>query len=448
MNRRDFLRQAAVGGAASCYRAPAKAPERRPNILLLLADQWRGQTLPPAGDRDLKAPHLSRLAGEGLTFRRAYASSPLCSPSRASILTGRFPHACGVTRNNLRLPEDEPSLAAELLRAGYATGYIGKWHLDGEGKPGFVPPGPRRHGYDYWAAFNRGHSYYRSTYYLDDATPIQPKGFEPDYQTSLAVDFIRRNRTGPFFLVVSWGPPHPPRTPPPAFAKLYKPGQFSLRANVPATLTRDIQRDYANYYALCSALDDNVGRLLGCLEEEGIAAGTLVVFTSDHGDMLGSHGLAGKNEPYEESVLIPLLMRYPRTISPGTTLEMPVSNVDLMPTLLSIAGAPVPQGVQGRDFSGLVLTGKGQPSESIYCQGRLGTAKEWRMVVRGLDKIVVDRNLETTHLFNLGRDPYEMENLADEKVFRRKRDEMHAILRDWMRRMGDRILPSGLKLRD
>lgn len=447
MRRREFIGRGLAAAAVSATRSTAAAA-RRPNVLLVLADQWRGQALPSAGNKDLRAPNLARLAAEGLCFNSTYAADPVCSPSRASLFTGRFAHATGVTHNNLRLPVKMPTLASELLRAGYRTGYIGKWHLDGAGKPGFVPPGARRHGFEYWAAFNRGHRYYDSIYFLDDPEPIRPGGFEPDYQTELAARFIRKNRARPFFLVVSWGPPHPPRKPPARWAKLYEKARFSLRYNVPAADTGKAERGYAAYYGLCSALDWNLGRLLGALEESNLGQETIVVFTSDHGDMLGSHGLEGKGVPFEEAVRIPLLLRYPRAIPGGGRLSLPASNVDLMPTLLSLAGVEIPAGVQGVNLATRILGRGGPRPEAIYCQGKLGTPREWRMVMRGLDKVVVDRELRVTRLYNLGQDPYEMTNLVEDKKHRRKRDEMAAILRDWMRRTGDRVLPSGLKLRD
>ncbi len=446
MHRRSFLRSSA--GALLGAARPVSAQEfRTPNILFLLADQWRAQTLPSSGDPDLIAPGLQRLAREGVHFNRAYAANPVCSPARAALLTGRFPHSTGVVRNNIRLDVEARTLSGELLRAGYATGYIGKWHLDGDAKPGFVPPGLRRHGFQYWAAFNRGHNYYDSVYFLDDPEPLRGEGFEPDYQTALAIDFIRRHRAQPFLLVVSWGPPHTPRKPPPQFAQLYRDRSFRLRPNVPAGYAATARRNYAGYYGLCSALDANIVRLLNTLDENNLADDTIVVFTSDHGDMLGSHGLEFKGLPYEESARIPLLVRYRRRLRGGQVSDLPVSGVDLMPTLLALAGVSVPAGVQGRDLSALILHGAGPRPESIYVQGRLGSRQEWRMVVRGLDKLVADTDLNVTHLYNLGQDPYEMDNLAANPDHRRKRDEMQAILRDWMRRTGDRILPSGLRLR-
>ena len=411
----------------------------------MLAAQWRGQTLPGA-DPALQAPNLARLAREGVAFERAYGALPEAAPSRASLLTGKYPHACGVTANGQRLPEDAATLARELGRAGYETGYIGLWGLDGDADPGYVPPGARRHGFEHWAAFNRGHRYQTPVYFRDDPEPVRAKGFEPDVQAARAIEFIRRKRTAPFFLVVSWGPPHPPRVPPPRFAAMYRDAPFTLRHNVPAELAEMARPAWADYYAMCSAIDACAGKLMDTLRESGRLDDTVVVFTSDHGDMLYSHGLHGGGEPFEESVRVPLIIRYPRAIADASARTLPVVTVDLAPALLSWAGVAAPPDIQGIDIAGQ-LTGR-ERRESVFCQGRLGTPQEWRLVVRGFDKLVADRDLRVTHLFNLQQDPYELENLAVAPSRRTRRDEMRALLEYWMRRTGDQILPSGLKLRD
>jgi arylsulfatase A-like enzyme len=415
------------------------AQPRPPNVLFILADQWRAQTLPSAGDPDLRAPNLARLAEIGVTFSRAYTTNPVCSPARASIMTGRFPHSCKMPRNNLLLPLEERCLAEQYRRAGYATGYIGKWHLDGAEIPGFVPPGPRRRGFDYWAAFNRGHFYYDSTYFRDTPEPIRESGFEPDYQTRLAIDFIRTHKEKPFLLFLSWGPPHSPRRPPDRVKGLYEAGQFHLRPNVPASYASQARKGYLGYYGLCSALDENLGRLLRELEQNRLLADTIVVFTADHGDMLGSHGLENKGVPYEESARIPCLVSYPRRLKGGRTDDTLISNLDYMPTLLGMCGLDAPQGIQGQDLSELILNGAGRRPESVYVQGRLGTPGEWRMIVRGFDKLVVDAKFEPTHLFNLAEDPYEMTNQIDDRTQRRRIDELTAVLKSWSRRTGDRV---------
>lgn len=438
MRRRDFLKTA---GTFACFGAGSSAAERRPNVLFILADQWRAQAVPAAGNKDIRVPNLDRLAQEGMQFNRAYAADPLCTPSRAALATGRFPHACGVPRDDIRLPLNWPTLSSQLKDAGYRTGYIGEWRLDGNDAPGYVPAGPRRRGFDYWAAFNRGSRFFDSLYFRDRPEPIRTAGFEPDYQTELAAEFIEQNRQNPFFLFLSWGPPRPPRNPPARVAQSYIAGRIQLRANVPVEIEQRVRNEYADYYATCTALDGDLGRLLDVLDRHNLVSETVVVFTSDHGDMLGSHGLEDKNVPYEESARIPLVVRYPLLLKPGTQRDdLMVSNVDLMPTLLRLCRAPVPETVQGKD-----LLAGGQ--ESIFAEGKLGSADEWRMVVRGLDKLVLDSRLEVTHLYNLGQDPLEMENLAREPSQELKRDELRALLKEWMRRTEDRMDASGLKKR-
>jgi arylsulfatase A-like enzyme len=411
------------------------APARKPNVVFILAGGWRAQPLD-----DLRLPNLEVLAKQGVQFERLYSCYPQAAPARAALVTGRFPSVCGVPRDGVRLPIDQPSIADQLKRAGYRTGYIGEWLLDGAEEPGFVPPGPRRHGFDYWAAFNRGHRYFDSIYFRDTPQPVRTTGFEPDYQTGLAIDFIKQGGSKPFYLFLAWGPPHPPRSSAPdRAAHIYDPREIRLRANVPPDQEESARDNYARHYALCSALDDNVGRLVAVLGDQHLAEDTLVVFTSDAGDMLGSQGLDGGNQPFEEAVRVPLIVRYPGTAAAGSKIDALVSTVDLMPTLLRSCGVDIPESVQGLDVS--------VHRESIYSSGKLGEPSEWRIVVRGLDKLVVDRELNVTHLYNLGQDPFEMENLARDVSQDLKRDELKALLKDWMRRSGDGMDPSGLKKR-
>jgi arylsulfatase A-like enzyme len=426
---------------------PAPAQWSRPNLVFILADQWRAQALPCAGDPDLVAPSLSRLAREGMHCRRAYATNPACSPSRASIITGRWPHACRVGRNDVLLPLDQPSIAAQLKQSGYATAYIGKWHLDGGEQPGFVPPGPRRRGFEYWAAFNRGHRYFNSTYFRDSTEPVRRDTFEPDYQTDLAVDFIRINRTRPFYLYLSWGPPHPPRTPLPSQTERYDPRQFHPAPNVPEHHVQQARDAMAKYYAFCSALDGNLGRLLESIDQAGVYGNTIVVFTSDHGDMLGSQGLEDSGQAFEESASIPLLIRFPGRLPAGRSTDLLISNADIMPTLLGWCGAAVPRAVQGRDLTGILTNQQDARSESVYVQGQIGQPSEWRMVVRGLDKFIVNVAMEVTGLYNLGQDPYEQRNLAGSGAHALVRDELRAHLLDWKKKLRDGLDPSGLRIR-
>ncbi len=431
----NFTRRSLLGAAAgAAFAAPRPS---RPNLLFIVADSWRGQALPSAGDPNLVAPNLARLASEGVHCGRAYTSYPVCCPSRAAMLTGKFPHAAGVRRNHSLLPLDQETMSAVLKKAGYRTGYIGKWHLDGGENPGFVPPA-RRRGFDYWAAYNVAHRHYGSVYYGDAPVPIQAEGFEPDYQTGLAVDFLRQASSQPFFLYLSFVAPHAPFTPPVRHAT-YNPAELRMRENVPKSVEQTARKDMAGYYGLCSAVDENVGRLLRELDDRGLAEDTTVVFTSDHGHQLWSQGVDGIDLPYEESSRIPLLIRYPRRIRAGAANEMPISNVDFAPTLLTLCGVASPMGMQGANLARLLTGGGGSSPQSIYSEGGLGQPHEWRMIVRSRHKLVVDSAFKPTHLYDLSRDPYEQENLAANSSQRGNREKLQALLRRWAARTGDRV---------
>lgn len=353
------------------------------------------------------------------------------------MLTGKFPHAAGVPRNHMQLPLTESTMSLELKRSGYRTGYIGKWHLDGRESSGFVPA-DRRRGFDYWAAHNLNHRHYGSVYFRNTPEPIPVEGFEPDHQTNLAIEFIRQKSTQPFFLYLSWVAPHPPLTPPARHA-IYDPSKLRLRANVPEGSATEARKNMAAYYGLCTAVDENLGRLLAELDTQGVTEDTIVVFTSDHGYTLGSHGLDEIDQPYEEASNIPLIIRYPRRVRNRTEREALISSVDYAPTLLSLCKVDHPSGMHGEDAAAWLMAGGRSRQRSIYAEGGIGSPAEWRMVVRGLDKLVVNNKLEATHLYQLGRDPYELENLVTVPAERHKRDEMLVLLRRWMSRTSDRV---------
>src|SRR5258708_11566977 len=297
MPQRTFSRRSLLGAGVGALRG------RPPNLLFIVADSWRGQALPSAGDPNAIAPNLARLAREGLYCSRAYTSYAVCCPSRAAMLTGKFPHAAGVFRNHSRLPLEQPTMPAAFKSAGYRTGYIGKWHLDGRESPGFVPP-ERRRGFDYWAAYNLLHQHYDAVYFGDRPVPVRVEGFETDYATDRALEFLRNPSAQPFYLYLSYVAPHAPHTPPARHA-VYDPAKLRLRENVPPGVEQAARKDLAGYYGLCSAVDENIGRLLRELDDRGMAEDTIVVFTADHGETLGSQGVDAIDVPSEGGGRIP-----------------------------------------------------------------------------------------------------------------------------------------------
>ena len=398
-----------------------------PNILIIYPDQWRADTLGFLGTTVAETPHLDRLGREGRCFPNAFVANPVCTPSRGSFQTGRYPHATGVTANDVRLPVTEVGFAEVLAAARYRTGYIGKWHLDGEPRPGFVPP-ERRHGWQWWAGFNRGHRYYDGVYYRDQEELIATPGFEPDHQTDLAIEFLEtaaRERERPFCLMLAWGPPHTPLDPPERWRRHYPPERMPLPLSVPAALAEQAKDERARYYGLVSALDDNVGRLLATLDRLDLTEDTLVLFTSDHGDSLGEHGLFRKTIPYDEATRVPFLVRWPGHIPAGTADETFIRSVDVGPTLTALGGRSMPAATQGFDLSAALLGVQLQSQDVAYLEGHYGAAAtrsgdqglasvpmDWRALRTPEHLLVVDLDGTVRLLFDLHADPLVMENLA------------------------------------
>jgi arylsulfatase A-like enzyme len=419
---------------------PAKG--RRPSVLLILPDQWRGQDLGCTGNPDVRTPNLDRLASQGLLFRNTFANTPVCCPARANILTGKYAHRNGMVANDLRLRETETTLAERLVSEGYRTGFIGKWHLDGGKRlPGFVPPGPRRQGFTFWAANECDHRHFRPTYFRDTDRPITEDRFEPEVWTDRAIEFLRQAGEAPFFLVVSMGPPHDPYGAPETFMKLYDPAKMTVRPNWAEGVPSAGRKELAAYGAAITAVDEQVGRLLKALDDSGRAEDTIVLFTSDHGDMLGSHGQRLKRKPWEESIRVPGILRYPARVKPGRTSEALLSHVDLAPTLLTLCGLAVPNDVQGTDLSGVVLGRSDRGPDSAFFQIFVpfagdGTPHPWRGV--RTDRYMYARTgAGPWVLYDLRDDPYEMKNLAHDPAHAAVREDMEAMLAAWMKRTGD-----------
>ena len=281
--------------------------------MFVFADQWRAQATGFAGDPNVRTPHLDALARRSVRFTAAVAGCPVCSPYRASLMTGQYPLTHGVFLNDVHLSHRATSLADAFAAAGYDTAYIGKWHLNGRGRLHFVPRRDRQ-GFDFWRACECTHEYNASVYYTDSRRPRTWRGYDAEAQTRAAQGYIRgrARRNRPFLLVLSWGPPHNPyRTAPARFRAMYNPARIQLRPNVPPGARARARADLAGYYAHCTALDQYVGDLLATLHQAGLADSTIFVFTSDHGDMLGSHGQHRKQRPWDESILVPFLLHWP-----------------------------------------------------------------------------------------------------------------------------------------
>lgn len=431
-SRRAFLASAAASGTAALLApgcaAPRRAdaaPHRPPNVLFILPDQWRAQAIGYAGDPNLQGqtPALDALAAESVNFTRAVSCCPVCTPYRASLLTGQYPLTHGLFLNDICLGNRATTLAQAYAQAGYDTAYIGKWHLDGHGRTAYIPP-ERRQGFRYWKALECTHNYNRSPYYAgnDPAQRIWD-GYDVIAQTRDAQAYIaeRAKTDTPFLLVLSWGPPHNPyETAPAPYKARFNPDTLTLRPNVPPANAAAARRDLAGYYAHIAAMDDCLADLLATLDAHGLRDDTLIVFTSDHGDMLGSHGQIRKQKPWDESIRVPLLVRYPAARRQPRAVDVPVNTPDLMPTLLRLCGLPVPPTVQGDDHSALIR-GAPAPADNpalIACHSPFGEwqrgngGREYRGVRTCRHTYVRDLN-GPWMLFDNEADPYQLDNLVN-----------------------------------
>ncbi len=263
-----------------------------PNIVYIFADQWRAQACGYAGNGVVQTPNTHRLAAESVNLTHAVAGCLVCRPARATLLTGQYPLSHGVFVNDVHLSDDVVSIGKTFKQAGYDTAYIGKWHVDGRGRSAYIPPESRQ-GFDYWKTLECTHDYNQSYFYAEDShEKLMWEGYDAIAQTRDAQHYIHDNSSNkPFLLTLSWGPPHAPyHTAPERYRTLYRPEDIQLRLNVPLSEEVNAREWLAGYYAHCSALDDCIGDLWSTLAALEIEENTIFIFTSDHGDMLGSQG--------------------------------------------------------------------------------------------------------------------------------------------------------------
>jgi arylsulfatase A-like enzyme len=453
MRRREFIERAAAAGLAIVGGACATTGREsvlRPNLVYVFADQWRAQALRYAGDPNVRTPHLDKLASESMVFTHAVSCCPVCSPHRGCLMTGQYPHTHGIFVNDVPLNVRGTSVAQAFDAAGYATGYIGKWHLDGHGRTNFIPR-ERRLGFEFWRVLECTHDYNRSYYYGDENAKLLWDGYDAIAQTREAQQYIEQHSgSGPFALFLSWGPPHNPYETAPAECKaLYNPKTLKLRENVPADHEAQARRDHAGYYAHCSALDACVGDLMATIRRCGIENDTIFVFTSDHGDMLESQGEHRKQRPWDESIRVPMLIHAPRVLGmKGRTTDLLINSPDIMPTMLGLCGVDVPGSVQGTDYSRELRNGRTPKTEAalIACYSPFG---EWTRAQGGREyrgirthRYLYVKSLEGPWLlYDNETDPYQLRNLVNEKTSGSVLRHLDGVLTGMLDDVGDAFLP-------
>jgi arylsulfatase A-like enzyme len=460
LTRKDFLQSAAgfAFAASACENSPqVPRSQKRPNVLFIMTDEWRAHAFSHMGDANARTPAIDKFKKEAISFKQAIAGTPVCCPARASWITGQYSLTHGVYINDVPLKPKTATFGEKFKEAGYKTGYIGKWHLYGspqgrhERRLDYIPP-ERRFGFDYWKACECTHDYNNSLYYEgNNPAPKYWDGYDAIAQTDDAIRFIGGHAGGadPYCLVLSWGPPHFPYAAPEEYLRLYRGKKLTLRPNVPDEAQEKAVTELKGYYAAIAALDDCFARLMAAVEANG-ADDTIVVFTSDHGEMAYSQGLNYKLYPWEESIRIPFMVRYPRAFARReVATDAPLNSPDIMPTVLGIAGIPIPLGLDGTDYSPL-LRGEGNQkfpdTAFLSLPVPITTARTYGFdAYRGVRdrRYTYARSLKGPWLlYDNERDPYQKENLISRPEMNEIQAHLERALNDWLERLGDKFLHS------
>lgn len=479
LGRREFLRVAGpTAGAVAlspwwAHDPLQAATAKRPNIVFIFDDQYRQDM-----SKFIPTPGADRMAREGMTFTNSFSTVPLCTPYRGMLMTGRYPTHSGLVMNWVHAnPVLNPNCLANVFaKAGYETGFLGKWHLAAglrvasglyESKPEvekayrkahpdteFVPPGRQRLGFNFWQAYNFHADFNDYWYYENAPRKIYSRKYETETIFDQAADFIEKHKDQgkAFLLVVAPHPPHPPFSPeslpkgyldkvPPA-AELYCP------PNVPKAGSPRSLEDLRGYLAMAMNFEDNFVRLMDYLDRSGASRNTILVFTSDHGEMHGSHGRTDKMVPYTEAVNIPLVMRWPGRIPAGTVSDTMYTPMDHLPTLCGLAGLKPPSEVDGEDLSGDAL-GQDCSSRSRVLMANYTSHwdffqtnthwPEWRGV-RTKWFTYVKWLTGAEELYDNLEDPYQMRNLAGDRAVAKNLRELRWHLKELMTTAHDDFL--------
>lgn len=411
------------------------------NVLIIFADQMHKYALGKVSDY-VVTPNLDKLCEQGVLFTNAYSNNPVCGPFRGVLFTGQYANKSGVIENNDPLPLNIPRMADVFNDAGYNTSFVGKWHLGGAGNKPI--PKEIRGGFQRFIGYQCYNNYFDGVcFYDEDDNEIIYDKHRTLVETQLSIERIKElHKEGkPFLHVVGYQAPHYPVQPSPKFEEMYEGVQFPKSVDFietnPYTPTgsppspKPFENDpnyqkYGNnmqeylklYYAMVTEVDEGIGRIINTLEELKIKDDTIIIFTSDHGDMQGSHGFNNKVLPYEKSAGVPMIISVPGGRKNEVSDSL-ISGIDIYPTLLDLCGIRQQSHLQGHSVAGY-LNNKGDMPQFPVFSEIIGKhfSENWKMVVYEGYKMVIDwRTMEPTLLFNLKEDPYEMNNLINDNKY-------------------------------
>jgi N-acetylglucosamine-6-sulfatase len=446
----------------------------RPNVVMILTDDQRADHMSVAGHKFLKTPHMDRIAAEGARFTNMFVTTSLCSPSRASMLSGLYAHAHGVSNNFTDYPTDLESFPTRLQSEGYETAYIGKWHM-GEGSD------EKRPGFDYWVSHKGQGQYYDNEFNVNGETK-QIEGYYTSVVTDLALDWLgdRKEEDAPFLMILGHKAPHTPFTPEKKYESIYddfpigypgsayhlegKPGWvqqridtwhgiygpiYGFRKDFPNDSPEDVihfDKFVRSYTASVKSVDDSVGEIYAALEKMGELDNTVLIFTSDNGFFLGEYGMSDKRTMHEASIKVPLLARYPKLIPAGKVIHEQVLNIDIAPTILDFCDAPELKDIHGQSWKPLT---EGQAcdwrkawyyeynyeKQFPYTPNVRGVrTSDWKYVRYPHGDGSPDRHM--AELYHLKSDPDEARNLIDDPKYHAKATELRQLLGELMQATG------------
>ncbi len=471
ISRRAFLAGLGAGTACCAYPAEAAAGSKRPNILFIMSDDHAAHAISAYDGRLIQTPNLDRLAREGCLFTRVYATNSICTPSRASILTGQYSHVNGVPTFN-RFDPAKVTVAHRLQAAGYYTTMIGKWHL-----------GSDPQGFDHWEVFPGQGVYFDPVLYTAEGSKKYVGGYATDVVTELAIRQLReRPKDKPFFMMLHHKAPHRPWEPaarhkaiwsqktipePPTLFDDYA-GRTDAIREQKQSIARDLnktdvkepvpegligkartrwlyQRYMQDYLGCIQGIDESVGKVLDELDAQGLAENTVVIYTSDQGFFLGDHGLYDKRFMYEESLKMPFLLRWPKGVRAGTRQDAMAINCDFAPTFLALAGAEIPAEMQG--VSLVPLFGGAIPQDwrkSFYYRyyhdpGDHNTARHYGVRTETHKLICFDKK-EQWECYDLVKDPEELKNIYSDPEAQPTVSALKAELSRLKKQLGDNDL--------
>ncbi len=446
---------------------------RRPNVVLLYTDQQRWDALRCAGNQHIHTPNLDALADDGALFTHSYCNSPVCMPSRQSMLSGQYPSSVGTTCNGVEMPEDMLTIQKVLGRGGYHTANLGKLHFlnhsdrdHREAHPDYGfdellisdEPGCYDDAYIKWVQEKDPEQVDNCRCTSPPAVtedriekqpraPHQPYVFDGPEQLShtafVAEETARyihqRAAMGPFFVIGGFYAPHAPLNPPRRFVDMYDPEELPPPAALEGQdrfdlSTAEWQRIKAFYYALVSHVDDQVGRVIQALEDTGQRDDTLVIFTSDHGEHLGDHGRVAKGPPgYDSCARVPLIMSYPNGFDCGQKREELIEAVDIVPTILDYCGFQIPPIMQGRSFRSLLDGSSYEERTSAFLELKFPFKRSWKTIRTRQFKYCTNRSGQEL-LFDLNEDPNELHDVSDNIEYV---EALHECRRELLRRWFD-----------